>query len=63
MGLKSYRESKKLSQREMAEELEVSRDVYISWESGRSIPRPENMQKIVEITNGEVQPNDFYKGE
>ena len=63
MNLKSYREKKQLSQREMAENLEVSRDVYISWENGRSIPRPENMQKIMEATGGEVQPNDFYKGE
>ena len=30
---------------------------------GERLPRPENMQKIVELTSGEVQPNDFYKGE
>ena len=63
MKLKTYRTNKNLSQREMAEKLGVSRDVYISWEIERSIPRPENMSKIVAYTGGEVQANDFYEGE
>ena len=60
MILKEYRENKEISQSQAADELEVSVDVYISWEARKRIPRPENMKKIVEWSKGSVQPNDFY---
>ncbi|MCR9256203.1 MAG: helix-turn-helix transcriptional regulator [Alphaproteobacteria bacterium] len=28
--------------------------------TGKTIPRPETMARIVEVTGGAVQPNDFY---
>jgi hypothetical protein len=31
--------------------------------TGERFPSRENIQKIVELTGCEVQPNDFYKGE
>lgn len=60
MILKDFRENKGISQVQASDELGVSIDVYISWETRKRIPRPENMKKITEWSNGSVQPNDFY---
>lgn len=30
------------------------------YATGASIPRPDKMERIVEVTEGRVQPNDFY---
>ena len=35
----------------------------IAYRLKHKIPLTDNMQKIMELTGGEVQPNDFYKGE
>ena len=48
------------TQQQVADDLGVTQGVVSAWCSGDRLPRPENMQKIVEYTNGEVQPNDFY---
>lgn len=61
MIIKEYRETKGISQVQAAAELEVSIDVYVSWEARKRIPRPENMKKIIAWSGGKVQPNDFYE--
>lgn len=60
MKLLEYRKKENKIQKEMAELLGVSLDVYNSWEYGKRIPTRNNMKNIVRKTNGEVQPNDFY---
>lgn len=51
------------TQEQIAADLGVTQGSVSRWCAGEAIPRPEMMQKIVEYTGGEVQPNDFYEGE
>jgi transcriptional regulator with XRE-family HTH domain len=60
MKLLEYRKKENKTQKEMAELLGISLDVYNSWEYGKRIPTRNNMKNIVEKTNGEVTANDFY---
>lgn len=60
MQLREYRISNKKTLSEIADDLEVSKDVYMSWEYKKRIPTKENMQKIIAYTKGEVTANDFY---
>ena len=60
MNIKSYRKMLGISQEKAASEIGVSKDVYNSWEYGVRFPRPENVKKIEEWSNGAVTPNDFY---
>lgn len=63
MKLYEWRKKENKTQQEVADALGVFQSVIQKWESGETIPRPESMQKIVEYTKGEVQPNDFYNVE
>jgi DNA-binding XRE family transcriptional regulator len=45
---------------DLAREIGCTRQTWHSWETGGNIPSAEFMAKLVEITNGVVQPNDFY---
>lgn len=63
MKLLEYRKKETKTQKEMAALLGVSLIVYCSWEYGLRYPTRNNMKNIVEKTNGEVQPNDFYEGD
>ena len=46
---------------DMARDLDLLHAVVLRWANGTRIPTKENMTRIVEYTNGEVQPNDFYQ--
>jgi transcriptional regulator with XRE-family HTH domain len=59
MKLKCYREKLKKTLEECASELKTSPQNFSRWERGR-IPSKEQMLIIVEWSNGEVTPNDFY---
>ncbi len=37
-----------------------SRHAVAKWCSGARVPRPEEMRTIYEVTDNQVQPNDFY---
>ena len=58
--LKAWRQAQGLSARDLATKVGVSRITVHSWERGASIPPPELMRRLVELTGGAVQPNDFY---
>lgn len=63
MKIEEWMQKNDKTQQEVADALGVSQCVVSLWLKGERLPRPENMQKITEYTGGEVQPNDFYKGE
>lgn len=63
MQLKEWIEKSGKSVKEVADELKCNYEDVRRYCAGKVIPRPDRMQKIVELTGGEVQPNDFYKGE
>lgn len=63
MTLKEWIEKSGKSVEDVANDLGYSKmDIY-RYCAGEVIPRPDRMAKIMEYTSGEVQPNDFYKGE
>lgn len=44
-----------------ASEIGTTKGVVWKWENG-TIPRPPQMQKIIEATGGKVGPADWYSG-
>ena len=60
MNLLEWRKNNKKTQEEIASDLGVNQSIYQKWEKGETIPRSDNMQKIVAYTKGEVTANDFY---
>lgn len=60
MDLKTYFASTKKSMGACGEELGVNASVFRSWLMGTKIPRKKFMLKIIQWSNGQVQPNDFY---
>ena len=63
MHLSEWIEKENKTQQEVADALGCGQADISRYCSGEAIPRPDRMAKIVELTGGEVQPNDFYKGE
>ncbi|MFZ4687873.1 MAG: helix-turn-helix transcriptional regulator [Polymorphobacter sp.] len=59
-ALKRWRESQVLTVQQLAQMVPVARQTWYSWERGATVPPQELMARIVEITGGAVQPNDFY---
>lgn len=60
MHLKDYLASNGGAQ-DMAEKLGVTAAAVRMWAAGQRIPGRDYMVRIVEITGGQVQPNDFYE--
>ena len=61
--LKKWLKEKNMTGAQFAELLGVAQAAVSMWLTGERFPSRRNIQKIVELTGGEVQPNDFYKGE
>lgn len=59
--LRTWRRNQQLSQAAAAEQLGVARRTWHQWEQGAVIPGPNHMIALVDLTNGEIQPNDFYE--
>ena len=38
----------------------ISKGAVSKWCNGQRIPRYKEMQQLMQVTNGEVMPNDFY---
>lgn len=60
MKLEKYIENQGKTIKDAAEELDFAYEDVRRYCKGIVIPRPENMKKITEWSNGSVQPNDFY---
>jgi anhydro-N-acetylmuramic acid kinase len=58
--LKKYRAMANLTQKQLAERLEVSELSIIKYEGGITMPSREAMLTIYKITDGLVTPNDFF---
>ena len=43
-----------------ADQIGVSRVAVTLYRNGQRIPRPAVMERIVDVTSGQVNPNDFY---
>ena len=66
MQLKEYLKTNNYTQMSFIQEIETQRNVRIpqgtlaKWIRGIRIPRKKEMILLVEVTEGKVQPNDFY---
>tara|TARA_S200002703_G_scaffold147910_1_gene144130 strand:+ start:382 stop:591 length:210 start_codon:yes stop_codon:yes gene_type:complete len=66
MQLKSYLTENKHTQMsfieliEMATGVKIPQGTFAKWITGSRIPRKREMIILYEITEGQVQPNDFY---
>lgn len=60
MRLKTYLHLNKLSVAAFAERIGMSPSVVCRYSNGRIIPRPGVMQRIYDVTGGQVTFADFY---
>ncbi|MFA7376089.1 MAG: helix-turn-helix transcriptional regulator [Acholeplasmataceae bacterium] len=58
LKLKEYRESLKISQRELANLLEITQAHYWKWEKGLSLPNAKQIVRLCEIFK--CTPNDLF---
>lgn len=56
-----FRESQEKTLEAFASDVGTTKGVVWKWENG-TIPRREQMQKIIEVTGGKVGPADWYEG-
>jgi transcriptional regulator with XRE-family HTH domain len=61
MKLDEHLASTAVSHSEFAAKIGVSKKAVDHWIAGRRLPRPEQMRRIIEATNGAVGPGDFYR--
>ncbi|HBY85906.1 MAG TPA: hypothetical protein DEO86_08535 [Colwellia sp.] len=61
MNIKKYIKSKGFPLATAAAELDVTRQALNLWINGKRIPRPAQMKKIQNWSEGEVTALDFYK--
>lgn len=59
MKLKAWRQARGLTQKDLADRIEVGAPAVSRYENGR-VPEPDVMSKIWELTGGAVGPADFY---
>lgn len=52
-----------IEQIEMATDMRIPQGTFAKWITGSRIPRKREMLILDRITEGSVQPNDFYFGE
>lgn len=58
--LRAWREAKKLSRAQLGEKLGVTSVAIGRYEQGR-VPEPSVLQKIIEVSEGQVTANDFFE--
>ena len=60
MKLIEWRTAQGLTQAEVAKLIAVAAPTISSWECGGKKPGAKSVQRIFDISNGAVTPNDFY---
>jgi DNA-binding XRE family transcriptional regulator len=59
--LRTWRRNNGLSQAGAAARIGVARRTWHLWENASTIPAPEHMARLVDLTEGAIEPNDFYR--
>ncbi len=60
MKLMDFLDSRNLTYREFAGQVDATAEAVRLWVTGQRIPKREFMDKIKAVTKGKVTPNDFY---
>lgn len=58
LKLREHREKHKMSQRDIAERLDMTQQGYFKWEKGISFPNPDKILQLCKIFN--CTPNDLF---
>lgn len=58
--IKIYIKKQQITVKEFASTIGVRRETIYKYINNSRTPSPKTMRKIVEVTNGKIQPNDFY---
>ena len=61
MKLTDYLHLKRLSQKEFAASVGVSSSAICYYLQKKRVPTKKIMQKIIDLTDGKVSPNDFFR--
>ncbi len=61
MKLKDYLAKKHLTIADFAAEMGLTYAAVRQYVNAGRVPKPSVMRKIIEKTNGEVRPSDFYE--
>lgn len=61
MMLETWMIKNDITDEQMAKKVEASASGVRKWRLGMRIPRPVQMRRIYEVTNGLVTANDFVK--
>jgi transcriptional regulator with XRE-family HTH domain len=61
MTLKQYMTTHGISQVEMARMLGVRQPTIHRYREGLQVPGARVMQRLIDVTRGEVAPNDFFR--
>ena len=59
MTLAEYIKTRPITDAQLAQMLDCSTGALRKWKYGERTPRPDQMRKIAEVTDGLVTPNDF----
>lgn len=59
MTLSEFMTSRSMTDAQLAQQLECSTGAVRKWRYGERTPRPDQMRRIAEVTDGQVTPNDF----
>lgn len=60
MRLAEWRRANRMTQQQVADSLGCILTTIARYESGLRMPEPDMMLRIFTLTDGAVQPNDFY---
>ncbi len=60
MKLQAYRERKRLTRFQAAQQLDVDTSTVWRWETGKAEPLPAQIRRINEWSGGKVTANDFW---
>lgn len=60
MNLREFLKARSMSEADLGRALGVGQATVNRYIRGERIPRPEVMRRIVEVTDGQVGPADFY---
>lgn len=60
MKLSHYLQKTDQSDVEFARRVDVTQQCVNRWRRGLRTPTPDQMRKIIRVTDGAVMPNDFY---
>lgn len=60
MKLSKWMELVDRQYKDMATDLKIAYPTLWRYKNGKALPRPDEMRRIYEYTEGAVEPNDFY---